>query len=166
MKNHKKKICFVVAIDITLKFLLLSELKFFKNKGYEVFVVCSPGKWLEGIKKEGITVKEITIKRKSFTPFSDLISLGKLFFYFKKEKFNIVLTFTPKPGLLGQLAAKMAKVPMVINTIFGFYFHEKTPLVKRIFFVFVERIAARYSDFIFFRNKEDFETAKKERITG
>ena len=123
MKNHKKKICFVVAIDITLKFLLISELKFFKDKGYEVFVVCSPGKWLEDIKKEGVEIKEITIKRKTFTPFSDLISLFKLFFYFRKEKFDIVLTFTPKPGLLGQLAAKMAGVPVIINTIFGYYFH-------------------------------------------
>ena len=164
MKNHKKKICFVVAIDITLKFLLISELKFFKDKGYEVFVVCSPGKWLEDIKKEGVEIKEITIKRKTFTPFSDLISLFKLFFYFRKEKFDIVLTFTPKPGLLGQLAAKMAGVPIIINTIFGFYFHESTLHLRKRFFIFIEKVAAKCSDAVFFRNKEDFETAKKENI--
>ena len=164
MNKSETKICFVVAVDMTLKFILLSELRFFKDKGYRVSVICSPGKWLESIKKEGITVKEITIKRKAFTPFSDLISLGKLFFYFKKEKFDAVLTFTPKPGLLGQLAAKMAGVPIIINTIFGFYFQENTPLIKRKLFIFIERIAATCSDFIFFRNKEDFETAKKEKI--
>ena len=78
MENYKKKICFVVAADMTLKFILLSELRFFKNENYAVFVVCSPGKWLENIKKEGVQVKEITIKRKAFTPISDLISLFKL----------------------------------------------------------------------------------------
>ncbi|MEK7061872.1 MAG: glycosyltransferase family 4 protein [Patescibacteria group bacterium] len=164
MENYKKKICFVVAVDMTLKFILLSELRFFKDKGYAVFAVCSPGKWIESIKGEGIMVREITIKRKAFTPFSDLISLFKLFFYFKKEKFDVVFTFTPKPGLLGQLAAKMARVPVVLNTIFGFYFHEGTPYLKRRFFIFIEKIAAQCSDFIFFRNKEDFETAKKENI--
>ena len=164
MDNHKNKICFVVAADITLKFLLLSELKFFKNKGYSVFVVCSPGKWLEIIKKEGIEVKEITIKRKIFTPISDVVSLCQLFFYFRKEKFDIVLTFTPKPGLLGQLAARLAGVPIVVNTIFGYYFHENTPYIKRNFFIFIEKIAAWCSSFIFFRNQEDFITAKKEKI--
>lgn len=162
--NENKKICFVVAADITLKFLLLSELTFFKNKGYNVFVVCSPGKWLPDIKKEGFEVKEITIKRKAFTPIFDLVSLFQLFFYFKKEKFDLVLTFTPKPGLLGQVAAKMAGVPVIINTIFGYYFHENTPPLKRTFFIFIEHLAAQCSTFIFFRNQEDFETAKKEHI--
>lgn len=159
-----KKICFVVAVDMTLKFILLSELRFFKNSGYEVSVVCSPGKWLEGIKKEGFKVKEILIKRNIFSPVSDAISLVKLFFYFNGEQFDVVLTFTPKPGLLGQLAAKLAGVPVVVNTIFGFYFHEHTPPLKRKFFVLVEKVAAMCSDFIFFRNEEDFKTAAQEHI--
>lgn len=166
MEKHRQKICFVVAVDMTLKFILLSELRFFKNKGYAVSVVCSPGKWLQSIKQEGIQVKEIRIKRKAFTPISDMISLFKLFYYFKKEKFDIVLTFTPKPGLLGQMAAKMAGTPIIINTIFGFYFTEGTPYIKRKFFIFVEKIAALFSDFVFFRNKEDLNTAKKENIIG
>ena len=164
MQEFHSKICFVVAVDITLKFILSSELRFFRDKGHEVHVVCSPGKWLEGIKKEGINVKEITIKRNIFSPVSDLFSLIKLFAYFKKEKFDIVLTFTPKPGLLGQLAASMAGTPAVINTIFGFYFHENTPPLKRAFLIFIEKVAAKCSSFIFFRNHEDFEIAKKEHI--
>ncbi len=164
MNSRKVKICFVVAVDMTLKFILLSELRFFKNKGHDVFVVCSLGKWLDDIRKEGVIVKEIRIKRSVFSPIFDVVSLWKLFFYFKQERFDVVLTFTPKPGLLGQLAAKMAGVPMIVNTIFGFYFHEKTPYFQRKFFILIEKIAARCSDFIFFRNKEDFETAQKEHI--
>ncbi len=162
--RSKPKMCFVVAVDVTLKFLLISELKFFKNKGYEVSVICSPGSWIENLRKEGIEVKEITIKRKMFTPISDLVSLIQIFLYFKKEKFDMVMTFTPKPGLLGQLAAKMAGVPIIINTIFGYYFHQHTPLIKKALFIFIERVAGWCSSWVFFRNKEDFETAKKEHI--
>ena len=57
MENHKIKICFVASVDITLKFLLLSQLKFLKNKGYKVFAVCSPGRWVEDIRKDGIKIK-------------------------------------------------------------------------------------------------------------
>lgn len=154
----------MAAADITLKFVLFPQIKYLQSKEYDVRAICSPGLWIEPLKKEGIVIQEIKIKRQIFTPFSDLVSLCRLFFYFRKEKFDAVFTFTPKPGLLGQLAARLAGVPIVFNTIFGFYFHENTPYLKRIFFVLVERLAARCSDFIFFWNNEDFITAKKERI--
>jgi len=154
----------VVAADITLKFLLISELRFFRQKGYEVFAVCPPGKWLGEMQNEGVTIRQITIARSPFTPFSDAVALVRLFLYFKKETFDVVLTFTPKPGLLGQLAACLAGVPVVVNTIFGFYFHESTPPFKRAIFIFIEKIAAACSSIIFFRNREDFETAEKEHI--
>ena len=53
--------------------------------------------------------------------------------YFRKEKFDIVHTNNPKPGLLGQLAAKIAGVPIIVNTVHGFYFHEDSAYFKRKF---------------------------------
>ena len=101
--NKKIKICHIVSVDMTVKFLLLPQLKFLQQEGYDVYVVCSKGKWKEDIEAEGIKVKNIIIKRR-ITPFSDLVSLFLLFLYFRKEKFQIVHTHTPKPSLLGQLA--------------------------------------------------------------
>ena len=164
MQKKKTKICLVAAADITLKFILLPQIRYWQEKGYEVQTICSPGFWVEPLRKEGIVIKEIKINRGVFTPFSDLVSLIRLFFYFKQQKFDAVFTFTPKPGLLGQLAARLAGTPVVLNTIFGFYFHENTPPLKRRFFVWVEKIAASCSNFVFFWNIEDFETAQKERI--
>lgn len=163
MDRPKIKICYVASADITIRFLLLSQLKFLQNNGYDISVICSYGKWVKNLEVQGIKVKAIKIKRK-MSPFFDLITLWQLFLYFKKEKFDIINTFTPKPGLLGQLAAKLAGAPIILNTIFGFYFYEGTPYLKRKFFIFIEKIAAKCSDSIFFRNIEDFNTAKKEKI--
>lgn len=164
MIKNNLKICLVASVDITVKFLLLSQIKFFQEKGCDVHVVCSPGKLLKDIETQGIKIRTITIKRKIFAPISDIVSLFRLFFYFKKEKFDIVFTFTPKPGFLGQISAKLAGVPIILNTIFGFYFHENTPYLKRKFFIFIEKIAGKCSSFVFFRNIEDFKTAQKEKI--
>ena len=163
MKNSKIKVCYVASADMTIRFLLLSQLKFLKNEGYEVYAICSSGKWINNIENEGIKIKIINFKRK-ISPISDLVTLIKLFFYFKKEKFQIINTHTPKPGLLGQLAAKLADLPIIVNTIHGFYFHEGTPPLQRKFFIFVEKIAALCSDLIFSQNKEDIKTAIKEKI--
>ena len=164
MENKKTKICCVANNDIAVKFLLIPQLKFLMEKGYDVYVVCSSGKWIKDIEDQGIKVKTIKIIRK-ITPFSDLLVLIKLFFYFKKEKFDIVHTHNPKPGLLGQLAAKLAGVPVIINTIHGLYFNEKSSALKRKFFIIIEKIEARCSDLIFSQNKEDMETLVKERIS-
>jgi len=162
MKNLK--VCHVASVDMTLKFLLLPQLKLLLKEGCGVSVVCSHGKLVKEIEKEGIIVKNIEITRKLFSPISDIIALIKLFFYFKKEKFDIVHTHAPKPALLGQLAAKMAGVPIILNTIHGLYFTKDSSLLKKKLFILIEKISAKYSDFIFSQNKEDIKTIVKEKI--
>lgn len=163
MKSKKLKICHIANADKVVNFLLLPQLKFLKKAGHEVYAVCSFGRWEEEIKRQGINIKNIKIKRE-ISPFSDLVTLFRLFFYFKKERFDIVHTHTPKIGLLGQLAAKMAGVPVIVNTIHGLYFQNTSSILKRQFFILMEKIAALCSDLIFSQSKEDVDTVIKERI--
>ena len=162
MKN-KIKICHVTSIDFTLKFMLQNKLRFLKNQGYEVYAVCSPGKWTKDIEKQGIKVKTITIKRK-MSPISDLIAFWKLFFYFRKEKFHLIHTHTLKPEFWAQIAAKLAGVPIIVNTIHGFIFGEGPISFKQRFFIFLQRIAARYSDVIFSVSEAMINTAIEKKI--
>jgi len=163
MENKKIKICHIASIDFTLRFMLLNKLRFLRNQGYEVYTVCSFGKWVKDIEKEGIKVKTIKFKRK-ISPISDLIALFKLYFYFRKEKFDIVHTHTPKPELLGQLAAKISGVSIIINTNHGFYFQKRDSYMKRKFFILIEKIAAKCSTLIFSVNRKDIRTAIEEKI--
>ena len=71
MVSKKIKICYVANDDSFVKFLLLPQLKFLIKEGYDVYAVCSDGKWIDDIEKEGIKVKIIKIKRK-ISPFYDL----------------------------------------------------------------------------------------------
>jgi len=164
MENKQVKVCHIASIDITVGFLLMPQLKFLMSQGYSVYAVCAPGKLVEDIRKQGIKVKTIEIKRKAFSPVADIIALWRLYFYFKKEKFDIVHVHAPKPGLLGQLAAKWAGVPVIINTIHGLYFTEDSSYLKRKFYILIEKIAAKCSTLIFSQNKEDIDTMIKEKI--
>ena len=162
MKNLK--VCHVASVDMTVRFLLLPQLKSLLKEGYDICVVCSNGKMIKEIEREGIKVKTIEITRKLFSPISDIVAFIKLFFYFKKEKFDIIHTHAPKPALLGQLAAKMAGVPIIVNTIHGLYFTKDSSFIKKSLFILTEKISAKYSDFIFSQNKEDIKTVLKEGI--
>ncbi len=162
--TSKIKICHVANTDKAVKFLLLPQLRFLIENGYDVSVICSSGKFVSEIEKEGIKVKVIKMKRK-ISPFSDLVALVKIFLYFKKEKFGIVHVHNPKPSLLGQLAAKLARVPIIINTVHGLYFQQDSSKFKRSFYIFIEKIAALCSSLIFSQNKEDIETLIKEKVS-
>ncbi len=146
--NLKYKICCVASVDITLKFMLFNQLMFLKSQGYDVYAICSPGGWVEDIKKQGIKVKTMTVKRK-ISPIADLIFFWKMFFYFKKEKFDIVHTHTPKPEIYGQIAAKLAGVPIIIDTLHGIDLPAGVSAVGRKVFGFLEKIAGKYSDVVF-----------------
>lgn len=164
--KKKIKICCIVSVDITLKFMLFSQLKFLQSQGYDVYAVCSSGKWVKDIEQEGIKVKTIRFKRKIFTPVSDIVACFKLYFYFKKEKFDIVHTHTLKPAVYGQIMAKLAGVPIILNTLHGFGFGEDTPFLRKRLFVLLDTIAARCSDLVFSIGREIIKTAIKEKITS
>jgi glycosyltransferase involved in cell wall biosynthesis len=84
----------------------------------------------------------------------------------RRERFDVVHTHTPKAGLLGQLAARIAGVPIVANTLHGFYFHDDMKPVPRRFYIWMERVAAKCSDTILSQNREDMATAIAERIAS
>lgn len=142
------KVCHVVSSDLTLKFMIGNKLKFLRNQGYDVYAICSAGKWIKEVEKQGVKVKIITLKRK-VSPWFDLIAFFKLYFYFRKKRFDIVHTHTLKPNVLGQIAAKLVGVPIIINTMHGFNFGEEYLSWRQKFYISLQKLSGKCSDLIF-----------------
>lgn len=157
------KIAHITTIDMSLHFLLLNQLHSIQQDGYNIAGISSPGSCVPILEAAGIRHISVPMTR-TFTPLSDLISLRRLYQVIRWEHFTIVHTHTPKPGLLGQLAARLAGVPVVVNTLHGFYFHDHMPSHWRRFYITLEKIAARCSDVILSQNREDIQTAIQEGI--
>jgi glycosyltransferase involved in cell wall biosynthesis len=153
----------VTTADISLRYLLLNQLEAIRARGYEVTGVSSPGPDVAGLEAAGLCHEAVPMTRR-ITPLADACSLFRLYRLMRRRRFTIVHTHTPKPGLLGQVAARLAGVPVVVNTLHGFYFHDHTPALARRFYVFLEKIAARCSDLILSQNPEDVGTALREAI--
>jgi glycosyltransferase involved in cell wall biosynthesis len=157
------KVAHITTIDLSLRYLLLNQLSSLQQSGYEVTGVSATGPDVAVLEASGIRHIAIPMTR-SFTPWADLISLWHLYRLMRRERFTIVHTHTPKPGLLGQVAARLAGVPIVVNTLHGFFFHEHLRPAARRFYIALEKIAARCSDVILSQNSEDIETAVREGI--
>jgi len=159
------KVAHITTIDLSLRYLLLNQLRTIEDAGYHVVGISSPGPYKHEIEAAGIRHIPVSMTRR-FSPLADIVSLVNLVRVLRRECFDIVHTHNPKPGLIGQIAARMARVPIVVNTLHGFYFHDGMPSFWRNFYIATEKIAARCSDVILSQNSEDIETAISSGIAG
>lgn len=159
----RTRIAHVTTVDLSLRYLLLNQLRFLRERGFDVVGISAPGPHVEALEAEGI--RHIPVKMtRAMNPLRDVVSLIDLQRIFRRERFDIVHTHNPKPGLYGQLAARATGVPHVVNTIHGFYFHDGMKPHARQLFIFLEKLAAAQSDAILSQNPEDVVTAEREGI--
>lgn len=152
------RIAQVCAIDSTVRSLIAAQIIALRDAGYDVRCLCTPGNAREWLLDHGFHLVDVNIPRK-ISPLADLGAVWRMARYFRRERIAVVHTHTPKPGLIGQLAAWLAGVPVILNTWHGFYFHEHTPPLRRWFYQNIEHLAARFSSMILSQNPEDIETA-------
>jgi len=126
-------------VPISFKVLLKGQLRFMASNGFDVKGVSSEGEELREVREnEGIVMETINMSRK-ITPFQDLKSLWEMWNFLRKEKPQIVHTHTPKAGIIGMLAARLAGVPHRLHTVAGLPLMEATG-IKRKILNFVEKL--------------------------
>lgn len=157
------KILQLCAVDFTAYHLLRPLGLALRDSGYEVSFCCSPGRGLDRLEQEGFSVFRIPVSR-SYNIFSHTISLVRLYRLMLRERFDIVHTHTPVAGLLGRVAARMARVKWVVYTAHGFYFHEDMRGTQRRVMRSIERFGASICDLVFVQSGEDLEEAVESRI--
>ena len=136
MKNLK--LVRITTVPLSLDKLLSGQLHFM-SYFYEVIAVSSEKEYLEKIgKRENVSTFHLEMSRK-ITPISDLLAVVKLYFFLRKEKPFIVHTHTPKAGIVGMLAAKLAGVPHRLHTVAGLPLLESEGF-KRKLLDFVEKL--------------------------
>jgi glycosyltransferase involved in cell wall biosynthesis len=160
--NNKIKVLHVCAVGTTVEKLLLPLIDEM-SRNYDVISVCSRDEVSDRLAEKGYKIKNIKIDRK-LTFFGNLRSLLSLYRFMKREKFHIVHAHTPVAGVLGRVAAWLAGVPIIIYTAHGFYFHENMPVLKRLFFMWAEKIAGYLTDYVFTQSTEDYNTAISRKI--
>jgi glycosyltransferase involved in cell wall biosynthesis len=94
----------------------------------------------------GLPVHFVPSLRRHVRPGHDLAALLALVRIFRRERPDIVHTHSSKAGILGRLAARLARVPRVVHTIHGYGFNATRSKVTRRAFIALERLATRLTD--------------------
>lgn len=111
-----------------------------------------------------IMLKNIEIKRK-VSIYYDCLALFRLYFAFKRNKFDCVHSIMPKAGLLSMVAAKLAGVPVRIHTFTGQIWQTRTGL-SRLLFMLLDRLLAKCATSLLTDSKSQMEFLVKSGIVG
>lgn len=134
----RNKICFVVPSLGTARVFLKNHIEEL-DKYFDIYLVANV------LEEEVIYFTDIPIKEikhikitRSITLLNDLRTLLSLCSYFKTMRFDAVHTITPKAGLLGILASRLASVSNRIHIFTGQVWHTKKGVYKY-FLMFLDR---------------------------
>lgn len=126
-----KKVFRISTVPSSLNILLKGQLRYL-NQYFEITAISGSGQDLDDTElRENVKTHVIEMHR-PISPFKDFISLVKLYWYFKKERPDIIHSITPKAGLLSMIAGKLAGVPVRIHTFTGLVFPYKSGLMQKI----------------------------------
>ncbi|NJN75491.1 MAG: glycosyltransferase family 4 protein [Synechococcaceae cyanobacterium RL_1_2] len=105
------------------------------------------GEWLDRAKISSDQFSPIETLVNPINPIKDLRALWQIVQLMRREKFDLIHTHSSKAGILGRIAAFITKTP-VVHTIHGFPFHDFMPQWKQNLFIWLERWAASYTQFL------------------
>jgi glycosyltransferase involved in cell wall biosynthesis len=113
------KLIRVTTVPMALRYLLPGQMKYMQQQGLEVLMISADGPELPDVlANEGCPHRIVPLTRQ-ITPLKDLACLWQMIKIFRQERPDIVHTHTPKAGLIGMLAAKLAGVRIRIHTVAG-----------------------------------------------
>ncbi len=143
---------------MSLDWLLAPQLERFAAAGYEVIGMSAPGPHVAELESRGIAHVAVPAFTRSTNPVRDVRALGQLVAILRRLRPDVLHTHNPKPGILGRIAGRAARVPLVVNTQHGLYAQPDDRPVRRLAVYAAERVAAAFSDVELVQNEEDVRT--------
>ncbi len=86
-----------------------------QSMGHEVVLVCPYGKKIDYFIKHGCRFIDISVDRRGKNVFKDTRLLYEYYILIKREKPDVVLTYTTKPSVFAGFVCRIIKTPYIIN---------------------------------------------------
>ena len=166
MSRARPVLVHLTTTDISHALLLQPQLRAFADAGFDVVAMSAPGPYVAGLERDGIRHVPVRHFTRRMAPHHDALAFVELRRAFRQLRPDIVHTHNPKPGVLGRVAARAARVPGVVNTVHGLYALPSDGAVKRTVVYNLERVAARCSDAELVQNPEDIPVLARLGIHG
>lgn len=159
-----KRVVHLTTTDMSLVLLLGPQLRALAEAGMDVVGASAAGPWVDELEAGGIRHERVTHATRSVALGDDVLALAELVRLFRRLRPDIVHTHNPKPGVYGRLAARLAGVPVVVNTVHGLYASPDDHFVRRAIVYSLERAASVCSHAELVQSVEDLAVLERLRV--
>jgi glycosyltransferase involved in cell wall biosynthesis len=163
------KIVFFANTDWFIYNFNLKYIKFLKSSGFEIFVLCPKGKYIDEFRKLSLNWIEVPIDRMSLNIFHNLKIIFFLLRIFNNIKPDVVHNLTLKCILLSSFSNLFSNVKLNVNEFTGLgFFYTSKSIVSSFFRVlfniafFIFSLKKNYKFIVL--NKTDFDYFKNFRF--
>lgn len=115
--GERVRLTHVLTVSMTLRFFQ-GQMRFMQAHGFDVEFVSAPGPELDRVAGEGAGVLALPMSRR-IAPHEDAGLVRRLYRHLLRRRPHIVHGHTPKGGLVGMMAAWLARVPVRIYHVRG-----------------------------------------------
>jgi glycosyltransferase involved in cell wall biosynthesis len=134
----------ITAAAETVRRILIHDLRRLRPHVDQI-VFCGDGPAVEHLRNEGFAVHVVAMERK-IDPMADLRTIRTLVPLLRENHVDLVHTYAPKAGLLGQLAAHVARVPKSVHGCRGLLYMPTMSPVARTLFSLTDRTTNALAD--------------------
>src|SRR5437879_12349676 len=118
-RDDKVKLAVQTTVSTSLFAFFKGQLSWLGERGFVVHAVSSGGSRLAEVAQwKHVHTHQVEMER-TMHPVKDARALLQLIRLYRREKFTIVHSFSPKAGLLGMVGAWLARCPVKVFSIWG-----------------------------------------------
>ena len=115
------RIAHLTTVDMSLALLLGTELEVDVAAGHEVFGISAPGPYVERVEALGVTHVPVPSLSRAWDPRRDVAAFRRPLATIRRLDLDVLHTHNPKTGVMGRIAGRVARVPVVVNTCHGLW---------------------------------------------
>jgi len=130
--GQQPKICLISSIPVTLWSFYRGLIRQLRDYGFSITLISSDLPELHTMEKEldcSIFPAEIS---RQITPLQDMLTILKLVRLFRRNRYDLVHAHTPKAGLLGMIAARIAGIKNRVYTCHGLPLETESGLKRQL----------------------------------
>jgi len=132
-------------------------IKAIMTEGWEFVAMACPDHSVEKIENElGIPFFSAQMENKGTGIFSDLRTFFSFYFFYRKQRPDVVLQFNSKPDIYGSMAANLLGIPSISNiTGLGGVFNSGRGFIQKLVCMLYKIAFSGPKVFVFFQNRDD-----------
>lgn len=161
------KFVFLSHIDINLYLFRRPIMQKLVADDWEVTAVVPTGDYSDRFEADGIEHIPYEIDRGGMNPLQELEVIYQLWKIFRRLKPEVVHSFTMKPNIYGSVAARLAGVPVIVNSVTGLgsFFLDDEPSGKtQKLLLALYRLAGFLNSNSIFQNNDDLSFFLKQKL--